>query len=307
MSFQNWFLLIILSILWGGSFFFVEIILQDITPLTAVFLRISCAVPIIWGYVKWLGYAIPWQSGLWRNYAIMGLLNNIIPFSLIVWGQNHITSSVAAILNGTTPIFAILLAHLLTVDERMKSHKAIGIGAGFIGMIVMLWPDLSQGISLGGLGQLAVIGGAISYAFAGIWGKRLTAMPPAVNVFGMLSCSALGMVPLILSVENPFMLDVGWQSWSAVAGFAVLSTALAYVIYFILLARVGATNLLLVTFLIPISAIILGMGLLGEVLSFHAIMGMGIIFTGLAVIDGRILPIIQAKWLVRSKRGSHHS
>lgn len=302
MSFRNWLLLIILSILWGGSFFFVEIILLDITPLTAVFLRISCAVPIIWGYVKWLGLSIPLQRSIWQNYMIMGLLNNVIPFSLIVWGQSHITSSVASILNGTTPIFAILLAHLLTSDEKMKSHKALGVVMGFIGMVIMLWPELSEGGSLVGLGQLAVIAGAISYAFAGIWGKRLTATPPAVNVFGMLSCSAVVMAPIILMMETPFTLDVNWLSWSAVGGFAVLSTALAYVIYFILLARVGATNLLLVTFLIPVSAIALGIGVLGEVLSIYSMMGMAVIFAGLAVIDGRILQMVQVKMITKTSK-----
>ena len=283
MSLKNWMLLIALSILWGGSFFFVEVALADISPLTLVFLRVAFAAMALLACLK--QRAIP--RNLWPSFFVMGLLNNVIPFSMIVWGQTHITGSVASILNATTPFFTVLVAHWLTADERLSVNKLLGVLVGFAGVVLMMLPTLDRSIK--SYGQIAVLIAAISYAFAGVWGKRLKGTSPVVNAAGMLTCSSVVMLPMIFILENPLALTPSAQSWLAVGALALLSTALAYMFYFRILATAGATNLLLVTFLIPISSMLLGIGILGERVETLAFYGMGVIFIGLIFIDGRLV------------------
>ncbi|MCK5485422.1 MAG: DMT family transporter, partial [Desulfobacterales bacterium] len=222
-----------------------------------------------------------------------GLLNNAIPFSLIVWGQTRIESGVASILNATTPIFTVLLAHFLTSDERLTSKKIMGILIGFIGVYLMMKPELIDGFSWRGLGQAAVLGAAVSYGFAGIFGKRFKDIPAVVNSAGMLICSGIMMLPLAIIIDAPWSVRPSLEALSAVLAIAVISTAIAYLLYFQILATAGATNVLLVTFLIPISALLLGVGILGEVIKVVEYAGMGCIFLGLIIIDGRALGLLQ--------------
>lgn len=289
MSLQNWILLIILSLLWGGSFFFVEVALADIPPFTLVFLRVSLAALALLAYLKLRGESIPLNLPLWSAFLVMGLLNNVFPFGMIVWGQTHITGSVASILNATTPIFTVLAAHWLTTDERLTLNKLLGVIIGFAGVVVLMMPTLDQGISLKSYGQLAVLGAALSYAFAGVWGKRFKSTPPLVNAAGMLICATFVMLPALFLLENPFALSPSFASWLAVGALALLSTASAYILYFRILASAGATNLLLVTFLIPVSSMLLGMGILEERVETLGFYGMAVIFAGLILIDGRLI------------------
>ena len=284
MSLKNWILLTVLSILWGGSFFFVEVALADISPLTLVFLRVAfAAMVLLLACLK--QRSIP--RNLWPSFFVMGLLSNVIPFSMIVWGQTHITGSVASILNATTPFFTVLVAHWLTADERLSVNKLLGVLVGFAGVVLMMLPTLDRSIK--SYGQIAVLIAAISYAFAGVWGKRLKGTSPVVNAAGTLTCSSVVMLPMIFILEDPLTLTPSAQSWLAVGAIALLSTALAYMFYFRILASAGATNLLLVTFLIPISSMLLGIGILGERVETLAFYGMGVIFIGLIFIDGRLV------------------
>lgn len=289
MNSNQWGLLIILSLFWGGSFFFVEIALRDFQPFTLVFLRISMAAVILLGVVHFSGKRLPLSLKTWKGYFVLGLLNNAIPFTLIVWGQTRIESGVASILNATTPIFTVLLAHFLTTDERITLPKILGVLVGFIGVYLMMKPELSQGFSWRGLGQTAVLVAALSYGFAGIFGKRFKNIPAIVNSAGMLLCSSLIMLPLAIIVDAPWTVRPSIEALVSVVGIAVISTAAAYLLYFYLLAAVGATNVLLVTFLIPVSALMLGVGVLGEVIKAVEYAGMGCIFLGLIIIDGRAL------------------
>lgn len=289
---KEWWLLIILSVFWGGSFFFVEVALLDFQPFTLVFLRIAIAALILVGVVYLTGKRMPASFKTWGGYIVMGMLNNAIPFSLIVWGQTHIESGVASILNATTPIFTVLLAHFLTSDERLTTKKAMGVLIGFIGVYLMMKPELTEGFSWRGLGQAAVLGGAASYSFAAIFGKRFKHIPAVVNSAGMLICSSIMMLPLVIIMDSPGTLRPSLEAMSAVLGIAVISTAIAYLLYFHLLATAGATNVLLVTFLIPISALLLGVGILGEVIKVLEYAGMGCIFLGLIIIDGRALNLV---------------
>lgn len=296
---DEWGLLLILAVFWGGSFFFVEIALRDFQPFTLVFLRISIAALILVGVVYLSGKRLPASLSTWLGYLILGLLNNAVPFSLIVWGQTRIDGGVASILNATTPIFTVLLAHFLTSDERLTIPKLMGILVGFIGVYLMMKPELTDGFSWRGLGQAAVLGAAISYGFAGIFGKRFKHIPAVVNAAGMLLCASIIMLPLAILIDAPWSVRSSLGTLSAVVAIAVISTAAAYLLYFHLLAAAGATNVLLVTFLIPISALGLGVGVLGEVVNVLEYAGMGFVFLGLIVIDGRLLKWLH--WLIRTR------
>jgi len=290
---NEWALLIILSIFWGGSFFFTKIALRDFEPFTLVFLRISIAALILVSVVYLSGRRLPASPKTWLGYIILGLINNVIPFSLIVWGQTRIESGVASILNATAPIFTVLLAQFLTSDERLTIPKIMGVLVGFIGVYLMMMPELNNGFSWRGLGQLAVLGAAFSYSFAAIFGKRFKHFPAVVNSAGMLLCSSIIMLPLVIIIDAPWSLRPSFEAVSAVLGIAVISTVAAYLLYFHLLSAAGATNVLLVTFLIPVSALLLGVGVLGEVIKFFEYAGMGCIFLGLIIIDGRALKLLR--------------
>ena len=292
----EWFLLIALSVLWGGSFFFVEVAVDALGPLTIVALRVGLAALALNLIVIAMGLRIPKDRQLWTAFLGMGFLNNMIPFSLIVWGQAYIASGLASILNASTPFFTVIAAHYLTSDEKMNGGRLAGVVLGVAGVAFMIGIDALQGLLTNTLAQLAILGAAISYAFAGIFGRRFRTLgsSPLVTATGQVTASAMVLVPLALVVERPWILpspDV--EVWGAVFGLALFSTALAYILYFRLLATAGATNLLLVTFLIPVSAILLGTVILGEQLELKHFVGIGIIGLGLAAIDGRPFGILR--------------
>lgn len=289
MGLKEWGLLIILSVIWGGSFFFIKITVGEMTPLTIVLCRVGFASIILLGYVHVSGNRMPASLHLWGAFLIMGALNNLIPFSLIVWGQKHIDSSLASILNATTPIFSVILAHFLTRDERLTINRTIGIIIGWIGVTILIGIESLEGFGIHVMGQIAVLGAAFSYACAAIYGRRFQGISPAVVATGMLCGSTIMMVAPALILEKPWTLAPGAITWGALLGLSVLSTSLAYIIYFRVLATAGATNILLVTFLIPVSAILLGVLVLGERPRWNAFGGMSLIFVGLIVLDGRLV------------------
>jgi drug/metabolite transporter (DMT)-like permease len=288
MGVSEWLLLVTLSVLWGGSFFFNAVALGDLPPLTVVFARVAIAALVLWLVIA-IGTQRPHLIlSLCLAFVVMGILNNVIPFTLIVWGQTRIGSGLASILNATTPLFTVLLAHWLTGDERMTPARLAGVIFGLAGVAVMIGPQALERLGLDVLAQLAVVAAAIAYGFAGIFGRRFKGTPPLVTAAGQLSASALIMLPMALMVDRPLALpSPAPATWAAVLGLAVLSTAIAYVIYFRVLARAGATNLLLVTFLIPVSALLLGITVLGETIQARELTGMALIGLGLAAIDGR--------------------
>lgn len=291
MSAPEWAMLLSLSVLWGGSFFFTRVALSALPPFTLVLLRVGLAAVILTIVVPLLGLKMPRQPRAWAAFFGMGLLNNAVPFCLIVWGQTHIASGLAAILNATTPLFTVVAAHVLTTDERMTGHRLVGVLLGFVGVAVMVGPAVLEGLGTDLLAQVAVLGAALSYAFAGIFGRRFRRMgvPPLATATGQVTASALMLLPITLVADRPWTLPLpGASVWGAVFGSAVLSTALAYVLYFRILATAGATNLLLVTFLIPVSAFLLGALVLGERLAPQHFLGMALIGCGLAAIDARL-------------------
>lgn len=287
----EWLLLLALSVLWGGSFFFGEMALAELPPLTLVLSRVALAALALNLVVIAAGYRMPRDAKLWGVFLIMGALNNLIPFSLIFWGQTRITSGLASILNATTPLWTVVIAHFLTQDERMSKNKLAGVAFGLIGIVFMVGPAALSGIGLNVLAQLAVLGAAISYGFAAIFGRRFKRLGvnSLVTAAGQLTGTTIMMLPLALLADRPWTLPaLSLTTWGAVAGLALLCTAAAYVIYFRLLASAGATNLLLVTFLIPVSALVLGTAILGEALEPRQLAGMVLIGLGLAAMDGRL-------------------
>ncbi len=289
----EWGLLLLLSVLWGGSFFFGKVALAELPPLTVVFGRVFLAAIALNLLVVSTGNRMPSSARVWSTLFVMGLLNNLIPFSLIFWGQTQIASGLAAILNSTTPLFTVILAHVLTNEERMTASRLAGVLLGMAGVTWMIGISTLGGLSANVAAQVAVLGAALSYAFAGIYGRRFRAVPPLVTASGQVTATTVMMLPVMLLVDQPWTLPPpGTETILALVGLAVLSTALAYVIYFRILAVAGATNLLLVTFLIPVSALILGTSILGEILAPRHFAGMAMIALGLAAIDGRLLLLI---------------
>jgi drug/metabolite transporter (DMT)-like permease len=297
MGTQEWSMLIALSVLWGGSFFFNGVAVKELPSLTIVLLRVGIAAVTLWTVLMLLNIRMPRMKGLWPAFFGMGLLNNAIPFALFVWGQHHIASGLAAILNATTPLFTVLVAHFLTRDEKLSAGKMAGVVLGLLGVILMLGTELLSGLGTGLVAQLACLGAALSYAFAGVFGRRFNRMgvPPLATATGQVSASSLVMLPLVLAVDHPWTLaPPSSGTWAALFAIGVASTALAYILYFRILAAAGTTNLLLVTFLIPVSAILLGSLLLDERLDAKHFVGMAMIGLGLALIDGRILAGLRA-------------
>ena len=286
----EWLLLVVLAVLWGGSFFFAKVALDEIGPLTLVLGRVALAAAALWLVVIARGLARPRGRGVWRDLFIMGALNNALPFSLIFWGQTTIASGLASILNATTPVFTVVLAHYLTQDERMTANRLAGVVLGLVGVAVLIGPDAIAGLGGGVAAQLACIAAAVCYACAGIFGRRFRQLPATFTAAGQLTASSILMLPVALLVELPWTMAMpGAATWGALAALALVSTAAGYVIYFRILAVAGATNILLVTLLMPVSALWLGTTILGERLDSRHFLGMALIGLGLAAIDGRLL------------------
>jgi drug/metabolite transporter (DMT)-like permease len=305
---REWAMLLALATVWGGSFFFNGVAVRELPVLTVVVCRVALAAVLLLALLRLRGERLPRDRRVWSAFFGMGLLNNAVPFSLIVWGQTHIASGVAAILNASTPLFGVLLAHVLTRDEPMSGGKLAGVLIGFAGVAVMIGGGAVHDLGANVAAQLMCLAAALSYALAGIFGRRFRSMgvAPMSTATGQVVASSLILLPLALAVDRPWTIaPPGLPAVAALAGLAAISTAFAYVLYFRLLATAGATNLLLVTFLVPVSAILLGTLFLGEVLLPRHLAGIVLIGTGLAAIDGRPWRAIQGP-ASRAWRGRSH-
>jgi drug/metabolite transporter (DMT)-like permease len=280
----DWLLLWTLSLLWGGSFLFVELALAGLPPMTVVWGRVALAAAILWVVLRARGLPVP-ARGLWPALLVMGLLNNAVPFTLFVVAQGQITGALASVLNAMTPVFTVLVAHLATTDEKLSPVKALGVGMGFAGVLAMM---LGKGLGGDGWAMLACLGAALSYAVASVWGRRFrqAGLPPMATALGQVTASTVLITPVWLWVDQPWAMplpDLG--PVLAVMALAGLSTALAYLIFFRILAQAGATAVSLVTFLIPLSAAGLGWLVLGERLEARHLVGLALILCGLALIE----------------------
>ena len=288
----EWVMLLLLSCFWGGSFFFFKILTTALPPFTIVLGRVGIAALALNLYLIARRDFMPSSLALWRSFLVMGILNNVIPFTLIVFGETRIDSGLASILNASTPVFAILSAHMLTQNEKLSWNKGLGVAFGFAGVTLLIGPEALKGLANADLyGELACLLGALTYGFAGIYGRRFKGLAPIKIATGQITASTLFMLPLTALVDRPWTLPMPEPHiWAALLGIALVCTALAYMLFFRILGAAGATNVQLVTFLVPISALILGWLFLGEHLALNALIGMAMIGLGLMCIDGRLLP-----------------
>ena len=294
MGATEWGMLLVLSLLWGGSFFFIGVAVKELPTFTVMLLRVSIAAVVLNIVVGAMGQRLPRDPKIWLAFFGMGLFNNVIPQSLIVWGETEISSGLASILNATTPLFGVLVAHFFTSDERMTRNKFVGVIIGFVGVAIMIGPSALNGLGAHVWAQVGIVVASLFYGISGVFGRRFKHMgvAPAMTATGQLTASTIMMLPLALAVDHPWSLAMpSLNGWASIAGLALLSTAFAYLIFFRILSTAGATNLLLVTFLIPVSAVWLGTLFLGEHLEPKHVIGMACIAAGLAAIDGRVLKI----------------
>jgi drug/metabolite transporter (DMT)-like permease len=295
---SDWAILVTLALIWGGAFFFIGVAVRHVPPLTYVWLRLTIAAAAMWLFLKFRGERLGLPKHVWGSILLLALLNNALPFTLFGWGQTHIASGLASILNATTPIWGVVVAHFLTVDERMTPRKIAGVLLGFAGVATMIGPTLLSSIGSDALAQLACVTASLSYALAAVWARRFKRMglSPMSVTTGQLSAGALMMLPLALFVDRPWLNAFPpLSAWGAIVALALLCTAFGYVMYFRLIDSAGATNALLVTLLVPPTAILLGGLFLGERLAAQDFAGLVLIALGLAAIDGRLISLLSAR------------
>ncbi len=279
----------LLSLIWGGSFLAVRIALDEIGPLTSVAHRVGWAMVLLWAYVLIRRLPVPRTPQVWFAFMGMGLLNNVIPFSLMAWGQLHIETGLTSILNAATAIFGVIAAAIFFADERLTLRRVIGVSLGFFGVATAIGLTFLTQFDLRSMGQLAVIAGTMSYALAGVWARKtLSGLRPEVAAAGMLTGSSLVMIPLAMMVEGPISLSLTPSTWLAIGYYAVIATAAAYLLYYRVLAMAGAGNLMLCTLTVAPIAIVLGAVVLGEALPLRAYVGFALLALGLLVLNGRL-------------------
>ena len=300
MNGRDWTILATLAVIWGGAFVFIGVAVRHVDPLTYVWLRLTIAAAAMWLFLGWTGQRLGLPRQMWGAILLLALLNNALPFALFGWGQTHIASGLASILNATTPIWGVVVAHLFTSDERLTPRKLAGVLLGFGGVAIMIGPSLFAAIGTNALAQLACITASLSYAIAAVWARRFKplGLSPLSVTTGQLTAGAAMMLPVMLLVDRPWTQALPpLEAWGAIVALALLCTAFGYVLYFRLIDSAGATNALLVTLLVPPIAILLGALLLGEVLAPQDFLGLALIAIGLAAIDGRLLSLWRARRL----------
>jgi len=302
MNGSDWLLLLVLAVIWGAAFFFIGVAVRHVPPLTYVWLRLTIGAAALWSYMILRHEPVALPRQVWGSILLLAILNNALPFALFGWSQTHIASGLASILNATTPIWGVLVAHFLTHDERMSPRKLAGVLLGFGGVAAMIGPSLLSNIGSSGLAELACVAASLSYALAAVWARRFKrqGISPFSVTTGQLTAGALVMLPLSMIVDRPWTHAFPpATAWAAIAPLAIFCTALGYVLYFRLIEHAGATNALLVTLLVPPVAILLGATFLGETLAPQDFAGLGLIALGLAAIDGRLLSLLGRRRLRR--------
>ena len=297
MNRSDWAILLFLALIWGAAFFFIKVAVTHVAPLTYVWLRLTIAAAALLAWMRFKGEKLSLPLPVWGAMLVLALLNNIVPFALFGWAQQHIASGLASILNATTPIWGVVVAHIATSDEKMTPAKLIGVTIGFAGVATMIGPDL---LASGGrlLPQIACIVASLCYALAGVWARRFKPMglKPLKVATAQLLVGALVMTPISLTVAQPWIGgSPSLVAIGAITALALVCTALGYVLYFRLIDSAGATNATLVTLLVPPIAILLGVLFLGELLTGGQFLGLAIIALGLAVIDGRLFAAVRRR------------
>lgn len=294
----EWGLLLGLSVIWGGSFFFVEIALREVPPFTVVLSRVAIGGAALYLVLRAGGRTLALGWPVWRIFFLLGLINNALPFCFLTWGQSRIDGGLASILNATTPLFTIVIAHFLTIDERMTPGRAAGVVVGFVGVAAMIGVDALNPLGADLAGQLSCLGAPVCYAIGTIQARRLSrlGLSPVQSAAGQFIAASVYLLPVSMALDRPWTFGPpSTETVAALAGLALVSSALAYMIYFRILATAGATNILLVTFLVPATAISLGILFLGEALQAQHVAGVALVGVGLALIDGRPFAVLRRR------------
>ncbi|MGB5916458.1 MAG: DMT family transporter [Phormidesmis sp.] len=288
MSLRQWLLLCVPAFFWGSAFIFMEIALPTLSPLIIVAGRMGIAAIVLNAIILLQGYRWPQRKRVWLECAALSVVNNLLPFGFVVWGQQYINASLASILIASAPVFTVVIASLVG-KERLTLMRAAGVLVSFSGVVVLIGPQVLRGLDLRGMGEIAMLCAALCYSLAGFWGRRFQAVPAQLVSTMTITMGALIVVPLMFALESPLEVDWQWSAGLSVVALGVFSTAIAYIVYFKLLADVGVVNTSLVSFLVPLSALVMSLVFLKERLSTEAILGMSLILIGLGVLDGRLL------------------
>jgi drug/metabolite transporter (DMT)-like permease len=288
MSLRNFMILFCLGLIWGASFLFIKVAVVTIPPFTVAFGRTALAALTLYLVLRYRGLRMGSWGNLWGSFLVLGFFNGAVPYTLITWAEIHIASGLAAILNALMPLFTVFLAHFLTQDEKLNWMKVVGIFWGFLGILALIGPAVLKGLGTHVAGQLAVVGAALCYAFAVIYARRLKEIPTLVSATGQLTGAALLTLPLSFIIDTPWQLPVSLLSLGALVCLSLLGTALAYILYYYLLGRIGATNVSLVTYLIPVTGVFWGAFLLGERLHWSAFLALALILAGIAGVNNRL-------------------
>ena len=292
---KDWLWLILLSIIWGSSFMFIKIGLRELSPFAMLYGRLVLAGFFMLVACRIAGVALPTDRKLLLRLTFLGAINTALPFFLVAWAQQHIDSATASILNATSPVFVMILAHFFTDDEKLTLRKIIGVLLGIAGILAMVFPSVKNGIVLAGMAQAAMLCATFNYAVAGIYARRFKALNPMqVSTVSLLGAGLL-LSPFLYWNKLPSLADLHLQTMFAVVMLAIFCTGVAFIIYYRVIASAGATNALLVTLMIPVSALSFSSFLLGEQLKVYDVIGMLLIFSGLLIIDGRIMQYLSRR------------
>jgi drug/metabolite transporter (DMT)-like permease len=283
--------IVLLGSCWGPSYMFIKFGLDALPPLTIVFGRICLAAVILYAILRLQGRRLPPLGRIWIHYSAMGLISMGIPFYLISVGEQYIHSSLAAVINGSAPIFTVVLAHYLIPEERLTRQKILGVILGIAGLVVIFWPAISAGLSGQLLGATLVAGAAASYALGFCYARRfLSKQPPLVAPAAQMVAGVVWLLPIWFWHDSPLVTlpHSTWSSWGAVAFLGLWGTATASILYYKIVETSGATSLGMVTFLLPLYGLALGALFMGESLGLATAMGTLCILLGLLVSQGLV-------------------
>lgn len=289
MRLANLVVLVLLGAIWGASFLFIKLGLESFPPATLVALRLAGGALVLVLAMLAQGHRFPAARRAWGDMLLVGVVGMVVPFVLISWGEQHISSGLAAILVATTPLFTLLLAFVWTRDEHLGLLRSLGVLLGFVGVALAVQVQQLSLFSSSAYGLLAVLGAALCYGFAAIYGRRaFHGLPPIVPAAGTMSGGLLCIVPVALLVDG---LPAAWPTGSAlvgVLGLAFLSTACAYILYYWILGRIGSSRTTMVTYLVPIFALVFGWLWLDEHITVYTIAGLLLVLAGIMIANGAL-------------------
>lgn len=273
-------LLLVLATLWGGSYTFIKLGVETIPPLTLIAARTLIAGLILLAVIRWRGLRMPRDLVAWRRFLTQALLNSVVPFTLITWAERSVDAGLASILNGTTPVFVFLISLVLMPRRRPDWRKGLGVAAGVAGISLIVGVDAFSGLGSQAVPQLAIVAATVAYAFAALFGRHFTGMDPLLPAAGSMLTGTALLIPAALIVDKPWTLAPSQESVLALLALSVISTALAFAIYFRLIRTLGSVGTTAVSYLRVPVGVAIGFVFLGERLQPTAWIGLALVVLG---------------------------